>query len=161
MVALQIELIVFAVMLAVPSWCLVRGLRNGDRSADANVTAALRHAGQPDEPRPVIVAAVRNPSGTPVLAGLSARRVRAPGWLTGGLNVTVPRRTKRRKFRPSAWATVGVVPANATVQFAVPVQAPACRYLLTAAIGQAGGRLRLYHLHLAAGGPRALSGATA
>jgi len=134
-------------MIAAPSWCLARGLRNGDRPADATVTAVLRDAGQPDEPRPVIPAAIGNPSATPVLAGLEARKARTPRRLSGSLNVTVPHRTARRKFRPSAHATVGIVPGGTTVSFAVPVSSNARRYLLTAAVGQAGGRLRLYHLH--------------
>ena len=157
MAELVIELIVVVAMIAVPSWCLARGLRNGDRPADATVTAVLRDAGQPDEPWPVILAAIGNPSATPVLAGLEARKARTPRRLTGGLNVSVPRRTARRKFRPSAYATVGIVPGGTTVSFAVPVSSSARCYLLTAAIGQAGGRLRLYHLHLAGGSaaPRA------
>ena len=87
MAELVIELIVVVIMIAVPSWCLARGLRNGDRPADATVTAVLRDAGQPDEPRPVILAAIGNPSATPVLAGLGARKAWTPRRLTGGLNV--------------------------------------------------------------------------
>jgi hypothetical protein len=146
---LVIELIVVAVVIAAPSWCLARGLRNGDRPADATVTAVVRDAGQPDERRPVILAAIENPSATPVLAGLEARKARTPPRLSGSLNVTVPRRTARRKFRPSAYATVGIVPGKTTVSFTVPVRDSARRYLLTAAVGQSSGRLRLYHLHLA------------
>ena len=63
-----------AVVLALLCWCVAVGFRNGDQATDAEVSAVLRHSGQPDEPRPVVVATVRNPSGTPVLAGLSARR---------------------------------------------------------------------------------------
>jgi len=156
---LVIELIVVAVVIVAPSWCLVRGLRNGDRPADARVTAVVRDAGQPDEPRPVILAAIGNPSATPVLAGLEARKARTPPRLSGTMNVTVPRRTARRKFRPSAYATVGIVPGKTTVSFAVPVRGSARRYLLTAAVGQAGGRLRLYHLQVA-GAPRAAATGT-
>jgi hypothetical protein len=159
---LVIELIVVAVIVVAPSWCLARGLRNGDRPADATVKAVLRDAGQPDEPRPVILAAIGNPSPTPVLAGLEARKARTPSRLSGGMNVTVPRRTARRKFRPSAYATVGIVPGGTTVSFTVPVRGSARRYLLTAAVGQAGGRLRLYRLHLAGATratPRAAAGA--
>jgi hypothetical protein len=132
--------------LAVLCWCAAAGLRNGDQETDAKVSAVLRNAGQPDEPRPVVLATISNPCGTPVLAGLSARRARWPG---GGQCVTVPRVTRRRKFRPGAYATVGVVPAGSTVRFAVPVAAPARRYRLTAVTGQAGGRLRVYRLPLA------------
>jgi hypothetical protein len=136
-------------VLALLCWCAAAGFRNGDRATDAQVSAVLRAAGQPDEPRPVVVATVRNPSGTPVLAGLSARRARVPDWLGGTLSVTVPRRTRRRKFRPGAYATVGIVPGEATVRFTVPVPAAASRYRLTAAVGQSGGRLRVYHAYVA------------
>jgi hypothetical protein len=50
-----------------------------------------------------------------------------------------PRRTARRKLRPSAYATVGIVPGKTTVSFTVPVRDSARRYLLTAAVGQSGG----------------------
>jgi len=122
------------------------GFRYGDRSADARVSAVLRDAGQPDEPRPVVAVTVRNPAGTPVLAGASARRARLPHWLGGTLDVTVPRRTRRRAFRPGAYATVGVVPGEAAARLAVPVPAPAARYRLTVAVGQSGGRLRVHRL---------------
>jgi hypothetical protein len=139
----------FATVLALLCWCCAAGFRNGDLATDAEVSAVLGQSGQPDESRPVVVATVRNPSRTPVLAGLSARRARIPGWLCGGLDVTVPRLTRRRAFRPSAYETVGVVPGETAVRFVVPVPAPARRYLLTAVTGQPGGRLRVYRLHLA------------
>jgi hypothetical protein len=60
----------------------------------------------------------------------------------------VPRRTLRRKFRPAKYATVGVAPAGGAAVFAVPVPARARRYLLTAAVGQEGGRLRVHRLRL-------------
>jgi hypothetical protein len=146
MVSFWVGMAVGVAVLAVLCWCAAAGLRNGDRATDAKVSAVLRSAGQPDEPRPVVVATVSNPCPAPVLAGLSARRARWPG---GGHSVVVPRVTRCRKFRPSAYATVGVVPAGATVRFAVPVAAPARRYRLTAVTGQAGGRLRVYRLPLA------------
>jgi len=124
------------------------GLRGGDRAGDAKVSALLRASGQPDEPRPVVIAMVRNPSDKPVLAGLSARRAVLPEWLRGGASVTVPIRTTRRSLRPTAYDTIGVVPARACARFPVPIRAQARRYLLTAAIGQAGGRLRLHRLHV-------------
>ena len=138
-------------VLALLYWCAARGFRDGDRPGDTTVRAVLRDAGQPDEPRPVVVATVVNPSATPVLAGLSARPVRLPGWLAAAahpLTISVPRRTARAKFRPAGYATVGVVPASGTVRFPVPVDRAARRYLLTAAIGQQGGRLRLSRLHV-------------
>jgi hypothetical protein len=135
--------------LALLYWVAAAGFRNGDRATDAKVSAVLRNAGQPDESRPVVVATVRNPSGTPVLTGLSVRRARLPYWLTGALSVTVPRRTRRRKFRPGGYACVGIVPGETTVRFMVPVRAAAPRYRLTAAVGQSGGRLRVYRLRVA------------
>ena len=139
------------VMLALLFWCAAKGLRDGDGPADATVSAMLGDAGQPDERRPVIVATVVNPSGRPVLAGLSACPSGLPAWLAWAghpLTVTVPRRTARGKFRPDGYATVGVVPASATVRFLVPVDRATGRYVLTAAIGQGPGRLRLHRLHV-------------
>jgi hypothetical protein len=135
--------------LALVCWLAAAGLRNGDRPADAKVSAVLRDAGQPDEPRPVVVATVRNPSPSPVLAGAGVRRARLPHWLGGILNATVPRRTRRRQFRPGAYACVGVVPGEATVRWAVPVPALAPCYRLTVAVGQSGGRLRVYRVRVA------------
>jgi hypothetical protein len=125
------------------------GVRGGDRPGDAKVTALLRASGQPDEPRPVAIATIRNPSDKPVLAGLSARRAVLPEWLRGGASVTVPIRTTRRSLRPTAFTTVGVVRPHACARFPVPLSGQARRYLLTAAIGQAGGRLRLHRVHVA------------
>ena len=148
----------FAVIMAIAfatfaalCWYAAMGLRDGDRPADARVTALLRASGQPDEPRPVVIAMVRNRSDKPVLAGLSARRAVLPDWLRGSHNVTVPVRTARRALRPTAYDTVGVVPARSCARFHVPTRGQARRYQLTAAIGQAGGRLRLHRLHV--GGP--------
>jgi hypothetical protein len=65
-------------VLALLCWCVACGFRDGDRLADATVSAVLRASGQPDEPRPVIVATVVNPSGTAVLTaaiGQSAGRL--------------------------------------------------------------------------------------
>lgn len=71
-----------AAVLALLCWITAAGFRNGDRATDAKVSAVLRDAGQPDEPRPVVAATVRNPSGTPVLVGARVRRTlcrRRPG----------------------------------------------------------------------------------
>jgi hypothetical protein len=141
-------IIVFAALCA----CAAAGFRNGDRLADATVTALLRDAGQPDEPRPVVVATVRNPSERPLLAGLSVRRAALPG--RGG-NVTVPHRTARRRLRACGYATIGVVRAYGIARLTVPVSVSARRYLLTAAIGQADGRLRLHRLRVTHGQARA------
>jgi hypothetical protein len=139
------------VVLALLFACAAKGVRDGDRPADALVSAVLRHARQPDERRPVIVATVVDPSGRPVLAGLSARPSGLPAWLAvvgHPLTVTVPRRTARAKFRPGGYATVGIVPASATIRFLVPVDRAAGRYVLSAALGQGPGRLRLHRLRV-------------
>jgi hypothetical protein len=166
MVSFTIGIAAGIAALALLCWCAARGFRDGDRPADAKVSAVLRHSGQPDEPRPVIVATVVNRSGRAVLAGLSARPGRLdrlPAWLPVQLGaslagaahprtVTVPRRTARAKFRPGGYATVGVVPAWGTVRFPVPVDRTARRYVLTAAIGQSAGRLRLHRLRVVGAG---------
>jgi hypothetical protein len=133
---------VAALLMSAVAWLAREGFRNGDQPLDVAVSAELRDAGQPDEPRPVVIAEIRNPSGTAVLAGLSARPARVPRWLCGG-RVTVPRRTARRGLRAGRHETVGVVPGGGTVRFAVPVAAPGRWYWLTAVAGQAGGRLRV------------------
>jgi hypothetical protein len=132
-----------ALLAAAAAWLAVEGFRNGDQALDVTVGAELRGAGQPDERRPVVVAEIRNPSGTTVLAGLSARPARFPRWLLGR-RVAVPRRTARHGLRADRHETVGVVPAGATVRFSVSVAAPGRRYWLTVVAGQAGGRLRVH-----------------
>jgi len=155
MVSFAIGLTAGIVVPGLLCWCAARGFRDGDRPADATASAVLRDSGQPDESRPVIVATVVNPSPSPALVGLSVRPARPawpPSWLTGlghPLTVTVPRRTARARFRPAAYDTVGVVPASATVRFPVPVGRAARRYLLTVAVGQPAGRLRLHRLRVA------------
>lgn len=139
--------IAFAIFAAL-CCCAVGGLRGGDRAGDAKVRALLRASGQPDEPRPVVIAMVGNPSDKPVLAGLSARRAVLPEWLRGGASVSVPIRTTRRSLRPTAYATIGVVLPHTIAHFPVPICSRGRHYLLTAAIGQAGGRLRLHRLHV-------------
>jgi hypothetical protein len=129
-------------------YCMAAGLRNGDRAGDAKVTAVLTTGAQPDEARPVIVVRVRNPSGTPVFAALTARRALLPAGLASAQTVTVPRWTLRRKFRPQQYAAVGVAPAGGAAELAVPVRTRARRYLLTAVVGQEAGRLRVHRLRL-------------
>jgi hypothetical protein len=139
-------------LVALVLGALHTGLRAGDRPGDAVVTARLAEAGQPDEPRPVIVVRVRNHSEVPLVAGFSASRRMTPAWLDGGTTVRVPRRTTRRGFRAEAYDVVGVVaPARGAgfAEFAVPVAARARRYTLTAAVGQSGGRLRVFRIALA------------
>lgn len=98
----------------------------------------------------------------PLVAGFSAGRRATPDWLDGGTTVRVPRRTARRRFRAEAYDVVGVVAPGrdagcAKAGFAVPVAARARRYTLTAAVGQSGGRLRVFRVAVA-GRSRAGSG---
>jgi hypothetical protein len=152
-------LLVLAGMFALAGGFLSAGIRAGDWSGDATLTAVVSDAAQPDELRPVIIATVRNPGHMPLVAGFSARRRLVPGWLDAGMTVSVPRRTGRRRFRPGSQAVVGVIEAGAEANFGVPVPTRAGRYRLTAVIGQAGGRLRVFRLPVSSGsapaGPRA------
>ena len=134
---------VAVLLMAAVAWLAIEGFRHGDQPLDVTVRAELRGAGQPDEQRPVVIVEIRNPSGTAVLAGLSARPARVPRWLRGG-RVTVPRRTAGRRLRAGRQETVGVVPGGGAVRLAVPVARPGRRYWLTAVAGQAGGRLRVH-----------------
>ena len=136
---------VLALTVAGMSWLALTGFRHGDRLLDAVVTAELQHRAQPDESRPVVVAEVRNPSESAVLAGLAAQRTRVPGWLGGG-SVGVPRRTARRALRAGRFPVVGIVPASGSARFVIGVPEAGERYRLTAVIGQAGARLRVHRL---------------
>ena len=49
---------VCAAVLALVYWCAVAGFRNGDQATDAEVSAVLRHSGQPGESRPSASATV-------------------------------------------------------------------------------------------------------
>jgi hypothetical protein len=128
-------------------WCGIVGARNGDHPGDARVSALV--GWDASDGNPQIFATVRNPSGTPALTALRVRRGFVPGSLIGKFTVRVPRWTKGRRFRPGAYETVGVVPAGGATEFPVPVAEPAHRYVLTVAVGQQGGRLRVYRLRLA------------
>jgi hypothetical protein len=141
-------IIVLAAVVGGLGWLVAAGFRNGDRPGDSSVCARLVTGSQPDERRPLVVATVGNPSGTPVLGALRVSRALLPSWLAGAGGVRVPRRTAGRAFRPGRYATVGVVPAAGAAEFAVPVPVRARRYLLTVAVGQAGGRLRVYRRRL-------------
>jgi hypothetical protein len=131
--------------LAGLGWLTLLGFRHGDRPLDAKVSAQLRDSGQPDEPRPVVVAAINNSSGAAVMVGLAARPSQIPALLSPG-SISVPSLTARRALRAGAYETVGVVPPHRTAGFAVPVTATGRRYRLVAAIGQSGGRLRLHRI---------------
>jgi hypothetical protein len=149
-------------------YCVVAGFRNGDRAADARVSAVL--AAQADG-RVLAVATIRNPAGTAVLGAVRVRRAVLPGWLAEPHSVGVPLWTVRRTFQASEYACAGVVPADGAVKFPVPlppagpaavVRDPGPRrdrhrdWVLTAVVGQEGGRLRLHRLRLA--GPPAVPG---
>jgi hypothetical protein len=124
-------------------YCLAAaGFRNGDRPGDALVSAVPATA----------TVAVRNPSGTPVLVGLTARAAFLPGWLSSPHDVSVPRWTLRGKFDPSRYDCVGVVPVGGAAEFAVPFPPAARRAVLTVAVGQEGGRLRAHRLRLGPAG---------
>lgn len=123
------------------------GIRDGDRPDDVRVSAEPWTAGQPDEQRPVLIAEIRNPSGTPVLAGLTARRSRIPGLLADS-TVGVPFRTTRRGLRADDCDTVGIVPEFGSARFTVPVERAARRYRLTVAVGQRDRRLRLHRIYV-------------
>lgn len=126
------------------------GFRNGDRPGDALVTAVPATR----------AVAVRNPSGTPVIVGLTARPARLPAWLAAPHDVSVPRRTLRGKFAPGRQDCVGVVPAGGAAEFSAPARSPTRRAVLTVAVGQEGGRLRVHRLRLGAAGFPAAGRAT-
>ncbi len=141
------------VLSAAAYCCLTAGLRNGDRPGDAQVAAQLgpgprSGAVSPGEAASVIVVTVRNPSGTPVLTALNARRALLPALLTGPHSVSVPRWTGGRKFRPGRYETVGIAPAGGIAELALPAAPRARRCVLTVAVGQEGGRLRVHRLRL-------------
>lgn len=134
-IGLLIALAVFSMfaMLA------LTGFRNGDRPGDATVTAALSDPTQPDEPRPVVVATVRNPSDVPVMAGFRLR----PSLFEGSMTARVPWRTLGRRYLPRRQGTVGIVPPGGSASFRVLARAKGHRYRLVAVIGQSGRRLRV------------------
>jgi hypothetical protein len=145
-------IIAVIVLLAAVFMLAAAGLRNGDRPGDARVSAVVRRGTQPDEPRPVLVAVVRNPSGSAVLAGLGARRAWLPAAVAGSLSAGAPLLTRRRRFRPGRFDTVAVVAAGGTAELTVPAPPRGRRWLLTVVVGQQGGRLRVYRLRLSGHG---------
>jgi hypothetical protein len=171
MTGLLISLAAAIISLGGLLWLAAEGFRLGDRPDDARITAVLRDAWQPDATRPVVAVTVRNPSGAPVLTGMSVHaglpfRYRllsawvrlpaaapataaAPKSASFPVSVFVPRRTARRRFRPAVFDTVGVVPPGADVQLTVPVPREAHGYMLTAVIGQRDRRLRVHRIALA------------
>jgi hypothetical protein len=52
MMSFVIGAAVCAAVLALVCWCAVAGFKNGDQATDAEVSAVLRHSGQPGESRP-------------------------------------------------------------------------------------------------------------
>jgi hypothetical protein len=150
MVSFLIALAVGVAALAAV-YCLAReGFRNGDRSDDTSVRAALRSSGQPGEERPVAIVAVRNPGRTPVLAAVAVRSALLPGWLAGAVTSAVPRRTARRAYRPGAFQTVAVVAGGQCAELSAPVAVSARRYLVKVLVGQAGSRLKVHRLRIEA-----------
>lgn len=137
------------VLLASTFLLATQGLRAGDRPEDVTITAEMGETVQPDGALPVVVATASNPGDTPVLVGLSVYPRRLPTWMTGGVTVTAPRRTLRRRSRSDRQAVLGVVDAGAVGQWQVPAPAGARRYRLLATIGQRDGRLRLISLAVA------------
>lgn len=120
------------------------GFKNGDRPGDAMVTM-VPEAGAVPATATVLV---RNPSGTPVLVGVTARPALLPSWLAVPHDVSVPRWTLRGKFAPERYERVGVVSAGGAAEFAVGPLARARRTVVTVAVGQEGGRLRVHRLRL-------------
>ena len=145
-------IIVAIVVLAALYMLAAAGVRNGDRPGDARVSAVARRGTQPDEPRPVLAAVVRNPSGSAVLAGLGARRAWLPTGVAGSLSAGAPLLTRRRKFRPGRYDTVGVIEAGRAAELAIPAPPRGRRWLLTVVVGQRRERLRVYRLRLAGHG---------
>ena len=141
-------IIVLAGVLVVVYSAAAAGFRNGDRAGDARISVLLAAAARPDGQRPLIIATVSNPSGTPVITALRVRRAVVPDWLAGTRTVRVARWTARRRFRPGRYAGVGVVPAADAAEFAVDVPPRARRCLLLVAVGQEGGRLRVHRVRL-------------
>jgi hypothetical protein len=131
------------------------GFRAGDHPADATVTAVLRTVPYPDGSQRMVSATVRNPGSVPVLVGLSVYRSRVPAWLGGGMSVTVPHWTGRRRYLPGAHATVGVVGPGDGACWSVPAPASGRHCHMVAVIGQSGGRLRVITLPVAPGPPSA------
>lgn len=142
-------LVAFTVFVALTAFLAAEGLRAGDRPEDVTITAAMSETAQPDGRLPVVVATARNPGTTPVLVGLSAYPSRLPVWMTGGLTVTAPRRTLRRRSRSDQQAVLGVIDGGEVAQWEVPAPARARRYRLHATIGQRDGRLRLISVPVA------------
>ena len=120
------------------------GFRNGDRPGDALVSAVSAATGPAATGPAATGAVVRNPSGTPVLVGLTAGPARWPARLASPHAVSVPRWTLRGKFDPARYECVAVVPAGGAAEFAVPP----CAAVLVVAVGQEGGRLRVHRLRL-------------
>jgi hypothetical protein len=148
-----VPVIIAAALIAVSA-----GFRAGDRPGDVTVTAAMGSVAQPDGRWPVVVATVSNPGAVAVLVGLSVRRGRVPDLLSGGISVSVPRRTTRHRLRSSRQAVVGVVAAGATAVWTVPLTSPGRRWRLVAVIGQADRRLRVIGVPVATRPPTSVTG---
>jgi hypothetical protein len=145
-IASMVSLVAVTLVMAAAIALALAGFRAGDRPGDATVTAVLDDVPHPDGPQRVVVATVRNPGPVPVLVGLSVHRRRVPGWLGAGMSVTVPRRTRRPRYRPGVQATVGVVGPGESACWSVPAPRSGRHCHLVAVIGQSGRRLRVVTL---------------
>jgi hypothetical protein len=148
MIGVLIALAIGAGVFAVALWFLGEGVRHGDWPGDTRVRAELRPSGQPGEDRPVAVVTAANRGAAPVLVAVAVRPALVPGWLAGPVNISVPRRTARRAFRPDGYPTVGVLLGGQSVELTAPVPRRARRYLLTVLVGQGEGRLRVHRLRM-------------
>jgi hypothetical protein len=153
MLMVVLPIIVLIAALAALGFLARAGFRHGDRPGDARISARL--AGRPGtaDPDRAVTVTVRNPSGTPVLAGLRVSRAVLPAWLAGAGGVRVPRWTRRRALRPGRFPVIGAVRPADAARYTLPVppktgpvRGRTC--LLTVVVGQEGGRLRAYRLRL-------------
>lgn len=107
------------------------------------VTAAISGQDEPiRRPGPVYVD-VANRGVSPVMVGLSVRPGLSSAQGRPRPRISVPARPGRRRYRPTAQETIGVVPAGGAVR--LPVRLPAgprpCR--VVAVVGEADRRLRV------------------
>ena len=79
---------VCAAVLVLVCWCAVAGFRNGDQATDAEVSAVLRHSGQPGESRPSADATVGVVPGRPRVARARAGAGRSNGPVRQNLPIS-------------------------------------------------------------------------
>jgi hypothetical protein len=117
--------------------------------SDVTVTILFMMLAPSPQGASLVVASVANPGSRPVLAGLSVRRRRYPGWPGAGLRTRVARRTGGRRYRAGRQATIGIIPAHGASVLPVHFRATRGRYRVVAVIGQSDHRLRVISLPLA------------